>query len=180
MMERKIIAVNRNCPARLVPTGIGITIPKDSFVTMTQELGNAYTVIINGNMARIDGTDADAIGRKPRYLEYADADPSGRVNMEDVLKTLKTIYDPEIPVNIIDLGLIYECRSEVHADGTVIVVKMTLTAPGCGMGPVIADDIRQRLERVPNVARVEVKMVFDPPWNRSMMSEEAQLELGLF
>ncbi len=180
MIERPLLNVQRDCPARLVPIGTGIMIPKDSFVTLVQSLGGSYTVLIEGNMARIDGEDADAIGFEPQILEYGPADPAGTINMEDVEHTLRSVHDPEIPVNIVDLGLIYRCVAEPREQGHALVVDLTLTAPGCGMGPVIVEDIRRRLRKVPNVAAVEVNLVFDPPWHQNMMSEEAQLELGIF
>lgn len=179
VFERRIIPVQQDCPARLVPSGTDIVIPKDSFVTLTQSLGGSYTVIINGNMARIDGLDAEAIGMKPLNIEYA-TDGSGEINEDDLWATLHTIYDPEIPVNLVDLGLIYKCQIEAEQGQKVVSVEMTLTAPGCGMGPVLVADVEHRLKRVPNVDQVRVKLVFDPPWDRTMMSEVAQLELGMF
>lgn len=178
-IERRILTVRRDCPARLVPTGDEICIPKDTFVTLTQSLGGSYTVLINGNMARVDGLDADALGMKPLRIEYIE-DDSGLVNEENLWNTLRTVYDPEIPVNLVDLGLIYSCRVD-RAEGLNIVrITMTLTTPGCGMGPVLIEDVRHRLKPVPNVNQVEVELVFDPPWDRSMMSEIAQLELGMY
>ena len=177
--NQRIVTVNRECSARLVPTGTEILIPKDTFVTLTQSLGGSYTVIINGNMARIDGLDADAIGLAPLQIDYID-DGSNQVNEENIWNTLKTVYDPEIPVNLVDLGLIYTCRIESTPKTNTVHVTMTLTAPGCGMGEVLAADVRHRLKRVPHVDEVKVELVFDPPWNRNMMSEVAQLELGMF
>jgi probable FeS assembly SUF system protein SufT len=161
-----------------VPVGTPVTIPGGTFVTLTQTLGGTYTIVFNGNMARIDGEDADALGFKVELPDY-EPNPDGSVNVDQVWSTLKTIYDPEIPVNIVDLGLIYDCRIEPHAPHEVHVT-MTLTAPGCGMGPVLVDEIKHRLARVPNVTGVQVDLVFDPPWSRDRMTEEAQLELGLF
>jgi probable FeS assembly SUF system protein SufT len=175
-VERRLVTTVRDCPARLVPTGDPVTIPRGTFVTLTQSLGGTYTVIVNGNMARVDGTDADALGFEPQRLEFTPR-PDGKVDRQQVREALATVYDPEIPVNIVDLGLVYGC--EVSDSGHV-QVTMTLTAPGCGMGPVLVEDIRARLAQVPNVTGVDVELVFDPPWSRDMMSEEAQLELGLF
>ncbi len=163
-------------PARLVPTGDPITIPGSTFVTLTQSLGGTYTVIFNGNMARIDGTDADALGFEPERLIFTPA-PDGKVIPTQVDEALESVYDPEIPVNIVALGLIYAVQ--INEPGQVHIT-MTLTAPGCGMGPVLVQDIEQRVSQVPNVKSVDVDLVFDPPWSRDMMSEEAQLELGLF
>jgi probable FeS assembly SUF system protein SufT len=175
-MERRLVAVQRDCPARLVPTGDPITIPKGSFVTLTQTLGGTYTVIVGGNMARVDGADADALGFEPEVLTF-EPRADGQVDRHQVHQALATVYDPEIPVNIVDLGLIYGC--DVTPEGRV-EVRMTLTAPGCGMGPVLVEEIKRRVARVPNVTGVDVELVFDPPWSRDMMTEEAQLELGLF
>jgi probable FeS assembly SUF system protein SufT len=175
-VERRLVSTLRECSARLVPTGDPITIPKGIFVTLTQSLGGTYTVIVNGNMARIDGTDADALGFEPQRLCFTPR-PDGTVDRQQVHEALTTVYDPEIPVNIVDLGLVYGC--EVNDDGRVHVT-MTLTAPGCGMGPVLVEDIKARLAQVPRVSGVDVDLVFDPPWSRDMMTEEAQLELGLY
>lgn len=174
-MERRMLVVKRDCPARLVPSGTRITIIKDTFVTLTQDLGGTFTVNVNGNLARIDGTDADALGLEPIELDFGEAEGDD-VQEAHVWEALRTVYDPEIPVNVVDLGLIYGCEVD---DGRV-AIRMTLTAPGCGMGPVLVDDITYRVGKVPNVREVEVDLVFDPPWSRDMMSEEAQLELGIF
>lgn len=174
-MERRLVPTRRSTPARLVPTGDPITIPEGTFVTLTQTLGGTYTVVVNGNMARIDGADADALGFEPEILSF-DPRPDGEVDTSQVHEALTTVFDPEIPVNIVDLGLVYGCEVD---DGNV-VVTMTLTAPGCGMGPVLVDEVKRRVGQVPNVRSVEVALVFDPPWSRDMMTEEAQLELGIF
>ncbi len=175
-MQKRLVPLHRDCPARLVPTGDPITIPGGTFVTLTQNLGGTYTVVVNGNMARVDGTDADALGFEPQRLEF-EPRPDGHVDPDQVHEALATVYDPEIPVNIVDLGLVYDC--EAGGDGRVRI-RMTLTAPGCGMGPVLVEDVKSRVAQVPNVAGVDVELVFDPPWSRDMMSEEAQLELGIF
>ena len=168
--------MQRDCPARLVPTGDPVTLRKDTFVTLTQSLGGTYTVVVDGNMARVDGTDADALGFEPVRLDFAPR-PDGRVDPNQLSEALASVYDPEIPVNIVDLGLVYGCEAD---DSGRVEVTMTLTAPGCGMGPVLVQDVKSRLAQVPNVTAVEVTLVFDPPWSRDMMTEEAQLELGLF
>jgi probable FeS assembly SUF system protein SufT len=175
-MERRIITTTRSCSARLVPTGDPITIPEATFVTLTQSLGGTYTVIFNGNMARVDGKDADALGFECEQLDFPPPSDE-RVSTEQVHTALASVFDPEIPVNIVDLGLIYSV--EVEDSGTVNIL-MTLTAPGCGMGPVLVEDVKTRISAVPFVTNVEVDLVFDPPWSRDMMSEAAQLELGLF
>jgi probable FeS assembly SUF system protein SufT len=174
-MERRIVPIQRDCPARLVPTGDPITIPSGTFVTLTQNLGGTCTVVVNGNMARIDGADADALGFEPERLTF-EPRPDGKVDPRQVHEALESVFDPEIPVNIVDLGLVYAC----DVDDGAVSVRMTLTAPGCGMGPVLEEDVRSRVAQVPNVREVAVDLVFDPPWSRDMMTEEAQLELGLF
>ncbi|NVJ51033.1 MAG: putative Fe-S cluster assembly protein SufT [Gammaproteobacteria bacterium] len=176
-MERKMVVTQSDCPARLVPAGTRITIPKDTFVTITQALGGNYTVSVNGNLARIDGTDAAAIGYQAQELDFEPA-ADGLIQEEQVWQALKTIFDPEIPVNLVDLGLIYKVA--IDQSKKAVVIDMTLTAPGCGMGPVLISDVKYRVAKVPFVDSVEVDLVFDPPWSREMMSEEAQLETGLF
>ena len=174
-MERRIIPTARPVQGKLVPTGDPVSIPGGTFVTLTQALGGSYTVIFNGNMARIDGADGDALGLTPETLEF-EPPADGAVDTEQVDAALSSVFDPEIPVNIVDLGLIYARRIQ---DGHVHI-DMTLTAPGCGMGPVLVDEVKARVAQVPFVTEVEVELVFDPPWSRERMSEEAQLELGLF
>lgn len=178
--EQRTVVTSRDVHARLVPAGTHITIPKNSFVNLRQALGGTYTVTINGNMARIDGTDADAIGMEPLELTFDPPEPDGSVRMDDVWTALRTVYDPEIPVNIVELGLVYDVAVIARDGRNVVQIRMTLTAPNCGMGPVLVGDVEIRVGKVPNVDQVEVALVFDPPWSRDMMSEEAQLELGLF
>jgi probable FeS assembly SUF system protein SufT len=160
-----------------VPVGDPVTIPAHSFVTLTQALGGNYTVVYNGNMIRVDGTDADALGFEPTRLSF-DAPADGRISEKQVWEALHTVYDPEIPVDLVNLGLIY--RVDIDQESGTVSIAMTLTAPGCGMGPVLVGDVEYRVRQVPNVREVQVELVFDPPWNREMMSEEAQLETGMF
>lgn len=176
-MERRLIPVTRAVAARLVPTGDPLEIPGGVFVTLTQSLGGTYTVIHEGNMARIDGEDADALGFEKETLEFV-APPVGEttISRNNVDTALASVFDPEIPVSIVDLGLVY--RTDI--DGNTVNITMTLTAPGCGMGEVLVHDVERRVRQVPNVDAVNVELVFDPAWNRDMMSEEAQLTLGLF
>ena len=174
-MQRRIVNLNRAVHARLVPTGDPVTLPAGAFVTLTQDLGGTFTVVHLGNMARIDGEDADALGIEPVLLQFTPP-ADGQVDPDQVQAALRSVYDPEIPVNIVDLGLVYDTCIE----GTTVRVTMTLTAPGCGMGPVLVHDVKTRIRRVPFVSAVHVELVFDPPWSRERMSEEAQLELGLF
>ncbi|MCW8878940.1 MAG: putative Fe-S cluster assembly protein SufT [Kangiellaceae bacterium] len=176
-MQKKMVVAVEDCPARLVPVGTRITIPKDTFVTITQALGGNYTVVVNGNMARVDGTDASALGLKAEVLEFENLSDTEIVE-DQVWQALKSIYDPEIPVNLVDLGLIYGVDIDQNAHN--VSITMTLTAPACGMGPVLVSDIKYRVAKVPHVESVEVDLVFDPPWTRDMMSDEAKLETGLF
>ena len=159
-----------------MPTGDPITIPRGAFITLTQTLGGSFTVVVNGNMARIAGADADAIGLRVEPLTFADSDTPNVVDTAHVWHALRSVYDPEIPVNIADLGLIYAVRVEDDK----VDIDMTLTAPGCGMGPVLIGEVKDRVRQVPNLIDVEVALVFEPPWSRDMMTEEAQLELGVF
>ena len=159
-----------------MPTGDPITIPGGAFITLTQTLGGSFTVVVNGNMARIAGADADAIGLRVEPLTFADSDTQNVVDEAHVWHALRSVYDPEIPVNIADLGLIYAVRVEDDK----VDIDMTLTAPGCGMGPVLIEEVKDRVRQVPNLIDVEVALVFEPPWSRDMMTEEAQLELGVF
>ena len=174
-MERRIVPILRTVEARLVPTGTPITIEAGVFVTLTQALGGTYTVVVNGNMARIDGEDADALGYEPEVLVF-DEPVDRKPSIEQIWQALASVHDPEIPVNIVDLGLVYRCEIDEES----VNIDMTLTAPGCGMGPVLVDDVKRRVASVPFVRDVCVELVFDPPWSRDMMTEEAQLSLGLF
>ncbi|MDK2776058.1 MAG: putative Fe-S cluster assembly protein SufT [Pseudomonadota bacterium] len=174
-MEKRMVVAHAECPARMVPSGTPTTIPAGSFVTINQALGGNYTVTVNGNMVRVDGTDAAALGLEAEEITFA-AHDDGVVREEQVRQALRTIFDPEIPINLLDLGLIYG----VDIDGRRVKIRMTLTAPTCGMGPVLISDVKYRVAKVPNVEAVEVELVFDPPWSRDMMTEEAQLEAGLF
>ncbi|MGX5914305.1 putative Fe-S cluster assembly protein SufT [Aliidiomarina sp. Khilg15.8] len=174
---QKMVATTRECKARRVPTGEPKVIPAGEFVTITQDLGGNYTVTWQGNMLRIDGTDADALGRKAQVIEFADPG-DGSIDESQVWQALESVYDPEIPINLVSLGLIYNVT--IKQDSGEVQIDMTLTAPGCGMGPVLVGDVEYRVAMVPNVKNVTVELVFDPPWSRDMMSEEAQLEAGVF
>lgn len=176
-MERRMVVAQADCPARRVPDGTPLTIPRDTFVTITQSLGGNYTVTWNGQMVRVDGTDAGALGLEAETLSFAPP-ADGRVAEDQVWEALKTVYDPEIPVDLVNLGLVYEVN--VDRDDGHVFIRMTLTAPACGMGPVLVGDVEYRVSQVPHVNKVEVELVFDPPWSRDMMSEEAQLETGMF
>lgn len=177
MSEQRLVSTVRECPGRLVPVGTELTIPAHSFVTITQSLGGNYTIVYQGNMVRVDGTDADALGLEKYVLEF-DQHGDGTIHDDQVWQALETVYDPEIPVNLKSLGLIY--KVEIDQQSQKVSIDMTLTAPGCGMGPVLVNDVKYRVAMVPNVSEVVVELIFDPPWHRDMMSEEAQLETGMF
>lgn len=177
MSEQRMVSTVRDCPARLVPVGDPVTIPAHQFITITQSLGGNYTVVYQGNMLRVDGTDADALGLEKYTLSFSEPGDE-LIHKDQVWQALETIYDPEIPVNLRSLGLIY--KVEIDQQTKKVKIEMTLTAPACGMGPVLVGDVKYRVNMVPNVQAVDVELVFDPPWHRDMMSEEAQLETGLF
>ena len=172
-----MVVAQADCPARRVPDGTPLTIPKDTFVTITQALGGNYTVTYQGQMVRVDGTDAANLGLEPELLSFP-APEDDQIKAEQVWEALKTVFDPEIPVDLVNLGLIYAVN--IDQQSKRVDITMTLTAPACGMGPVLVGDVEYRVKRVPNVEAVKVDLVFDPPWSREMMSEEAQLETGMF
>lgn len=175
--ERRVVVAQEDCPARRVPDGTPIVIPKDTFVTVTQSLGGNYTLTYHGQMVRVDGSDAAALGLPSENLSFPTPEDD-HINEDQVWQALGTVYDPEIPVDLVNLGLIYGV--EVDQAAKRVDIKMTLTAPACGMGPVLVGDVEYRVRRVPNVEKVKVDLVFDPAWRRDMMSEEAQLETGMF
>jgi probable FeS assembly SUF system protein SufT len=180
---REEVTLTRNAEAVMIPSGEKVLVPEGAHATITQSLGGSYTLITErGLMVRISGKEVEAIG-KPVENVAADLAPGEDIAPEKleemVWDQLKTCYDPEIPVNIVDLGLVYLCELE-EADGAKNVkIKMTLTAPGCGMGPVLASDVKSKVESLPGVKEAEVEVVFDPVWDRSMMSEAAKLQLGM-
>jgi probable FeS assembly SUF system protein SufT len=177
------IILKRNCEAVLIPAGTKVTLQAGEPVVITQALGGSYTVVINGNMARIEARDADALGQAPAPVTPSDSsDPSdgAKVDEEQVLAQLRTCYDPEIPVNIVDLGLVYDLQIvPLPAGGNRVEIKMTLTAPGCGMGPVLQQDVESKVAGIPGVKEAAVFLVWDPPWSREMLSDAAKLQLGM-
>jgi len=179
MQMRKETTVSRDVAAREIPSGTPITLRAGDPVIITQSLGGSYTVMTPvGFLARIDGKDADAIGEP---VVTADAAATEGKSTEDLVwDQLRTCFDPEIPVNIVDLGLVYGCSlSPLPDGGQKADVKFTLTAPGCGMGDVLREDIKTKLLTVPDVKEADVQVVFDPPWSLQMMSEAAKLQLGM-
>ncbi|MBI4325762.1 MAG: putative Fe-S cluster assembly protein SufT [Chloroflexi bacterium] len=176
------LTLKRDCQAVLIPAGTTITLPAGAEVQITQSLGGTYTVLAQGCMARIAGSDADALGLdcEAAAAQTEAAAPAGPVDEKLVWDQMRTCYDPEIPVNIVDLGLIYDCQIVPLAEGgSAVNVKMTLTAPGCGMGAYIAGDVENKIRAVPGVTEVHVELVWDPIWNQGMMTEAARLQLGL-
>lgn len=176
--------LTRDVEASVVPIGTKVTLQKDQTAHVTQSLGGTYTVIVNGNMFRIESKDADALGFEapaPAAPAPAASGPLTREQLErHVWDSLKTCYDPEIPVNIVDLGLIYDCHLTAAGEQSYRAdVKMTLTAPGCGMGPVLAQDVQNKLLSLEPIDEANVELVWDPPWNQGMMTEAAKLQLGL-
>jgi probable FeS assembly SUF system protein SufT len=177
----KNVTITRDVEATMIPAGTPVAIPQGTEVTITQALGGTYTVMGPGIMARIEGKNADALGLAvDPNAQKPQAEAAGPVDVDAVWEALKTCYDPEIPVNIVDLGLVYDVQVKpLPNGGNEVDVKMTLTAPGCGMGGVIAGDAEQRIRDVPGVTEARVEVVWDPIWNQSMMSDAARLQLGL-
>jgi probable FeS assembly SUF system protein SufT len=180
--EPKILS--RDVEASVVPIGTKVTLQKGETAHITQSLGGSYTVVVNGNMFRIAEKDADALGVEVKAASRTATPSTGPLTQEQLEKqvweSLKTCYDPEIPVNIVDLGLIYDCHlTPIGENNYKAEVKMTLTAPGCGMGPVLAQDVQNKLISLEPIDEANVELVWDPPWNQSMMTEAAKLQLGL-
>jgi len=183
MASGQMITTTRDIDAILIPLGTPVIIPEGAQVAITQELGGTYTVSVNGNLARVEGKDADALGLGEKQADAVEKEVKiahGPVDETLVWEALKTCFDPEIPVNIVDLGLVYDVHAVDSDDGNAVEITMTLTAPGCGMGPFIVDDVRAKTLEVENVTEVNVDLVFEPPWDRAMMSDEAKLQLGMF
>ena len=175
------VKFERDAEVALIPEGTMVTLPAGTTGYLTQSLGGSFTVYVDGRLFRLAGGDADAIGREPPPRPELPDDASDQDFESVVYKQLKTCYDPEIPINIVDLGLIYDCDIHRNSEGgREIEIRMTLTAPGCGMGDFLVDDVRSRLIEIPTVKRVDVELVFDPPWNQEMMSESARLDTGMF
>ncbi len=177
MAMGEFIELKRDCEAIEIPSGIPRRLTAGTRVRIAQFLGNAYTVVTDfGNMCRVDGKDADVLGLTAPAAEQSEGQASFSEQL--VWDQLKTVYDPEIPVNIVDLGLIYSCDIAPLENGKKIDVKMSMTAPGCGMGNVLKADVENKLARLPEVKQVNVAVVFDPPWHPGLMSEAAKLQLG--
>ena len=178
--ENEPIVVQRDVPAVIIPAGIEVKLRTGSVGYITQALGGSFTVYVEGNLFRIAGDDADAIGQEPPKRPELPPGATDEDVRNLVWEQMKTCFDPEIPINVVDLGLIYECEVKRNEDGSRnVLVKMTLTAPGCGMGDFLAQDVKDKIEAIPTIREARVEVVFDPPWNQSMMSEAARLETGM-
>ncbi len=181
-MAQETLLLTRSVDAVQIPSGAPILLEKDRPVVITQSLGGSYTLLYDSRcLVRLDAKDADAIGQVSSDASSPEPSaPGAHVDEEMVYGRLRQVFDPEIPVNIVDLGLIYDCQVLPREEGSFeVVVKMTLTAPGCGMGVVIAQDAQSRIRQIPNVSEARVDLVWDPPWNPSMISEQGKMQLGL-
>ena len=174
------VVLKRDVKAVVVPAGMEMDLQKGALVYLTQAMGGSFTIYHEGNLFRIAGLDADALGKDIIEPPVLPENATDEDFSEIVWNQMRTVFDPEIPVNIVDLGLIYDCQIERNEKGErLATIIMTLTAPGCGMGEILVEDVREKVSLIPTVASTEVELVFDPPWNREMMSEAAQLELGM-
>ncbi|HVG59085.1 MAG TPA: putative Fe-S cluster assembly protein SufT [Hyalangium sp.] len=181
---RGLVVLERECEATLIPSGDRIMIPAGTDLRVMQTLGGNVTVqsVSNGQLLRIDAKDAAVLGEE--YAQEAkapEAPPAadGEFDEGRVWEQLRTVYDPEIPVNIVELGLVYQCKAtQLPEGGHRVDIQMTVTAPGCGMGPVLQEDVRKKVSGVPGVKEAHVELVWEPPWDQSRMSDVARLELG--
>ncbi|MDQ7091582.1 MAG: putative Fe-S cluster assembly protein SufT [Methylococcales bacterium] len=182
--SREAVILSRDVNIVMIPDGNHGILNQGQEVTIHQSLGSNYTVITeHGHMVRIAGVDADALGKDPHQLHTLVLETDIKSVEKNCWEVMKTVYDPEIPVNIVDLGLIYHCNVSPTANEDKlndVHIMMTLTAPGCGMGPVLQGDIDKSIRALPGVSSVNIELVLDPPWSREMMTEAAQVQLGLF
>src|SRR3954469_23423619 len=184
MHENTEFTTTRDCEAIQIPSGQKTTIPSGTQGVITQTLGGSYTIATYQGLARIADKDLDALGIEKAQQANGSSAPAtttiGEVDEKAVWEQLRQCYDPEIPVNIVDLGLVYDCKLEKSENGgTKVEVKMTLTAPGCGMGPAIAHDAQSKIMSIEGVDEAEVQLVWDPPWNQNMISEAGRMKLGM-
>ena len=178
--EHEPVTLHRDVEAIMVPAGIPVTLREGKTGFITQALGGSFTVYVEGNLFRVAGKDADALGKEALLGPELPPDATDDDVKQLVWDQMRACYDPEIPINIVDLGLIYECTVSADGDGRRQVnVRLTLTAPGCGMGEVLVQDVKDKVEVIPTIKRVDVELVFDPPWNQSMMSDAARLQTGM-
>ena len=183
MQQNKEFTLSRDCEVVLIPSGQKFSIPAGTQGVITQALGGSYTIATSYGLSRIADKDLDALGLQTpsaKTEQKAAAQTNGEVSEEDVWNQLRQCFDPEIPVNIVDLGLVYDCRLINKPEGgTKVEVKMTLTAPGCGMGPAIAHDAQSKILSIDGVDEADVQLVWDPPWNQNMISEAGRMKLGM-
>ncbi|MEO7387168.1 MAG: putative Fe-S cluster assembly protein SufT [Gammaproteobacteria bacterium] len=178
--DNEPVVIKRDVEGLMVPSGIPVTIPRDALVYITQAMGGSFTVYFDGNLVRVPGIDADALGKEAVTPPTLPENATDQQFEALVWEQLKTIYDPEIPINIVELGLVYECAiNRVPSGERSVRLQMTVTAPGCGMGEILVEEARQKISIIPTVTAVDVELVFDPPWSQDMMSEAARLEAGL-
>jgi probable FeS assembly SUF system protein SufT len=174
------VSLKRDLDVTAVPAGVPERLPRGSLVFITQAMGGSFTIYFEGCLYRVPGRDADALGKIAAPVPVLHAGATDADFEALAWDQMRTVYDPEIPINIVDLGLVYDCRiTKSEAGERSIEVAMTVTAPGCGMGEILLEDVREKLANLPTVKDVSVELVFDPPWNQSMMSEAARLEAGL-
>jgi probable FeS assembly SUF system protein SufT len=183
MFERETVTLTRDCEVTVVPAGHKVMLSQGAVVTITQTLGGTFSVVTDqGFMARVEARDADALGKpaEPESPSAPAAVPADKAELEQqVWDQLRSVYDPEIPVNIVDLGLVYVCRVEPDDGGYRAEVHMTMTAPGCGMGDVLSEDARARILSLPGVTEADVRIVWEPVWDQGRMSDAARLQLGM-
>lgn len=179
--QRESVVLRRPVVVERIPDGTRFELEPGVLGTITQALGSHFSLVVEGQLVRLRGTDADAIGKPvPDPGHRADGEPAAGDLQAQIWRTLATCYDPEIPVDIVELGLVYDCQMEPDdSGGSKVVICMTLTAPGCGMGDLLAEEVADKVLALDGVAEVRVDMVFEPPWDRSRMSDAARLELGL-
>ena len=178
----KQIELKRDCEAALIPSGEKVQLSQGERVVVTQALGGSFTVKTDvGSLVRIAAHDADALGFEVKQATLEESGDAGSFHVDRVMDQLKTVFDPEMPVNVVDLGLVYACEAHpIEGGGHRVEIKMSMTAPGCGMGDVLKEDARAKVQAVPGVAEVDVEIVWEPPWDKSRMSEAARLQLGIF
>jgi probable FeS assembly SUF system protein SufT len=178
--EHEPVTLTRDVEAIMVPAGIPVTLRADKTGFITQALGGSFTVYVEGNLFRVAGKDADALGKESLIGPELPPNATDDDVRQLVWDQMRSCYDPEIPINIVELGLVYTCEiRREDGGGRIADIKMTLTAPGCGMGEVLVEDVKDKVEMVPTIRRADVELVFDPPWNQSMMSEAARLQTGM-
>jgi probable FeS assembly SUF system protein SufT len=178
--DNEAFVISRDTRAVIVPAGTEVQLEAGQSGFITQSLGGSFTLYIDGNLYRLAGEDADAIGKRAAAPPRLPTNATDEDVREAAWNQMRNCYDPEIPINIVELGLVYSCDVTPNPDGTrAVAIRMTLTAPGCGMGEVLVQDVREKVELVPTVSKADVELVFDPPWNQTMMSEAARLQTGM-